>query len=86
MAKEIGNTSPKTPAGTPPIPKSKRGLRGFVKEVTREVKKVSWPTPKETNRLTGIVLVVCGIIVAVLFALSTVADNVITLLTKGTPS
>jgi len=61
-------------------------MKGFFKEVVREIKKVNWPTPKETNRLTGIVLAVCGLIVAVLSALSYVIDTIVTLLTKGAAS
>lgn len=85
MSKSISTPGTKSLSG-PPIPKSKRGLKGFFKEVVREIKKVNWPTPKETNRLTGIVLVVCGLIVAVLSALSFVIDTVVTMLTKGAGS
>lgn len=67
----------------PGLPVSKRGLKGYFAEVKREIKKVNWPTPHETNRLTGIVLVVCAIIVLVLFGLSQVADTLVSLLTKG---
>ncbi len=66
-----------------PVPKSKRGMKGYLSEVSREVKKVNWPTPRETNRLTGIVLVVCAMIVAVLYALSYVAEILVELVTKG---
>ena len=57
MSKSITTPSKSQPG----MPGSKRGLKGYFAEVRREVKKVHWPTPQETNRLTGIVLVVCGI-------------------------
>ena len=76
-------SSSESTTGGLPIPKSKRGLKGFLNEVSREVRKVSWPSRSETNRLTGIVLAVCGIIVLILTALSLVADTVVTLLTRG---
>lgn len=77
--------TPKTPqpAGRIPIPGSRRGLKGFLNEVVREMKKVTWPTAKETNRLTGIVLTVCGIVVVILYGMSFVTAMVIEILTKG---
>lgn len=71
-------------AGAPPTPKLKRGLKGFFNEVSREMKKVSWPTKAETNRLTGVVLAVCGIVVVFLSVLGWVFDVLISLITKGT--
>lgn len=65
------------------MPKSRRGFKGFLSEVQREIKKVSWPTPKETNRLTGIVLAVCALIVGILAALSFISENFVDLVTKG---
>lgn len=66
-----------------PIPKSKRGTKGFIAEVRRELTKVTWPTVPETNRLTGIVLSVCLLIGLTLTALSYVSDIIIRLITKG---
>ena len=65
------------------MPKSRRGLKGFFSEVKREMKKVSWPTKKETNRLTGVVLVVCGICMAILWALSFGFGAIVNMITKG---
>ena len=76
--------TPKTPQqASIPVPKSKRGLKGFFTESVRELKKVDWPTPKETNRLTGIVLAVCALSVGVLYGMSFVSDFVVQRLTKG---
>lgn len=83
MSKTMSTSGPKAPGGVP-VPKTKRGMKGFLKEVSREVKKVSWPDTPETNRLTGIVLAVCGLIVLILSALSFVIDTVINnILLKG---
>ncbi|MBI3721660.1 MAG: preprotein translocase subunit SecE [Fimbriimonas ginsengisoli] len=79
----MSQTPQKPPGAGIPIPKSRRGMKGFISEVSREMRKVVWPTPKETNRLTGIVLAVCFMIVAVLFALSEVASVFVDLVTKG---
>ncbi len=57
-----------------PIPKSKRGFGGFLTDVRRELTKVSWPTVPETNRLTGVVLAVCGLLVVVLGIMGFVMD------------
>jgi preprotein translocase SecE subunit len=47
----------------------KRGVKGFYKDVVREMKHVTWPKPAEATRLTGVVLAVCaGIIVLLQFA------------------
>ena len=71
-------------AGSLPIPKSKRGLKGFLSEVGREMKKVSWPTRPETTRLTLVVLTVCGIVVVTLTVMSYVFEVITNLITKGT--
>jgi len=69
--------------GSVPVPKSKRGLKGFYNEVIREMKKVSWPTRPETNRLTGVVLAVCVMLVTFLSVLGFVFGFAIDLVTKG---
>jgi preprotein translocase subunit SecE len=65
-----------------PMPKTKRGLGTFFAEVKREIKKVSWPTPKETNRLFGVVLAVCLILTVVMAGLGYLFETLINLLTK----
>lgn len=67
-----------------PIPKSKRGLKGFINEVKREMVKVTWPSRPEATRLTGIVLAVCSLLGLLLTLLSFALDMLIKLLTKGT--
>lgn len=70
-------------AASVPLPKSKRGLKGFWRETVRELKHVHWPTTKETNRLTGVVMGVCVLTVGVLFGLSVVFDQLFKLLIRG---
>lgn len=80
----------KTPA-TPPTKarggaasgRLNRGFKSYFKEVGREMKKVSWPTKQETNRLTGVVLAVCFIIGVLLTGLGFVAEMVVNLVTRG---
>lgn len=71
------------PASNIPLPKSRRGFKGFFAEVGREMRKVNWPSKPETNRLTGVVLVVCGLIVLILVILNYFWSFVIDALTKG---
>ena len=47
------------------------------------MKKVTWPTRQETNRLTGVVLVVCLMLVAILSVLGYVFNIAIDFITKG---
>ena len=52
----MANQTPKTSdqpkvAGSIPLPKSKRGLKGFISEVQREMKKVTWPTFDQVRNL-----------------------------------
>jgi len=48
------------------------------------MKKVTWPTRSETNRLTGVVLAVTILCVTVLTVLGLLFGTIIDLLTKGT--
>ena len=48
------------------------------------MKKVNWPTKAETNRLTGVVLAVTIMCVAILTGLGFVFSSFINLITKGT--
>lgn len=79
------SSTPSGPKATAsiPTPHSKRGWKGFWAEVSREMKKVNWPTRPETNRLTGVVFAVCAIMALVLFALSYVFDIAVRLITRG---
>lgn len=67
-----------------PLPKAKHGPKGFFREMKRELKKVTWPTVSETNRLTGVVMTVCFILVAILAGLGYTFETLIRILTKGT--
>ncbi len=69
--------------GGVPLPKSRRGVKGFFKEVGREMKKVNWPTKKETNRLTGVVMGVTLLCVAILTGMGKVFETLVNLITKG---
>lgn len=53
-----------------PSPKIRRGPKGFLTDTRAELKKVTWPTRAETNRLTGVVLAVCIMCVLFLYGLS----------------
>lgn len=79
-----GGSEPRN-TGSLPIPKSKRGIKGYYAEVVRELKKVNWPTRKETNRLNMVVLVVCGMMMLAVTLMSKAAEIGVNLLTKGTP-
>lgn len=70
-------------AGALPTPKMKRGIKGFFAEVSRELKKVTWPPYKEVNRLTGVVLGVCALVVLTLTVMSLVVATGITAISKG---
>lgn len=71
------------PAGSLPTPKMRRGFKSFFADVIREMKKVNWPTKAETNRLTGVVLIVCAALVAILTALGWFFGLVVDFVTKG---
>ncbi len=65
---------PTAPVAIPSL--KKRGLKGFYRDVVREMKHVHWPSRQETNRLTGVVMAVCLITIGVLTALSFVFDTI----------
>jgi preprotein translocase SecE subunit len=54
----MANDTPQAPRGVA-LPGSRRGPKGFFAETMREMRKVNWPSKRETTRLTGIVLCVC---------------------------
>ncbi len=66
-----------------PIPKSKRGPKSFYEGVKREMRKVSWPAYKETNRLFGVVVTVCLLLTAVMAILGFFFETLIGLITKS---
>jgi len=65
------------------LPTSRRGAKGFFSETARELRKVNWPSPRDTTRLTGIVLTVCTGITVVLLVMSGLFDRIITLIESG---
>lgn len=79
MSKSGGNS----PTPGIPLPKSRRGPGSFFGDVGRELKKVHWPPVHETNRLTGVVIVVGGFLILFLFLLSEGLNMVIQLITRG---
>lgn len=76
---------PKNPptGGAVPLPRSKRGIKAFFTDVGRELKKVTWPKPAETNRMTGVVLAICALVVLTLTLMSLVVDTFMKILTTG---
>lgn len=77
------NNDQKRSTGSLPTPKMRRGLKAFLADTGREMKKVTWPTKAETNRLTFVVLVVTFILVVVLSVLSYFFELVVNFITKG---
>lgn len=71
------------PTGKVALPTSRRGARGFLAETARELRKVNWPSPRDTTRLTGIVLTVCVGQAVVLLVLQSVFGAIIDILEKG---
>lgn len=63
--------------GSVPVPKMRRGVKGFYRDVVREMKHVTWPKPQETTRLTGVVLAVCAMIVVLLMLATFVFGEVV---------
>lgn len=75
--------TPKSNSGRPIMPSSGRGIKGFLSEARLEMSRVTWPTPQETTRLTGVVLTVCGLVVALLFVLTIGVDAILNFIIKG---
>lgn len=68
------------PSGNVPVPKMRRGFKTFLNEVWREMKRVQWPTRHETNRLTGVVLALCSMIVVLLFLMGMLVGSALQLI------
>jgi preprotein translocase SecE subunit len=71
------------PSSSVPLPSSKRGFKSFWVEVVREMKKVTWPPVQETNRLTGIVLAVCILLILILTGFHLISGELIKILVSG---
>ncbi|HRK22259.1 MAG TPA: preprotein translocase subunit SecE [Fimbriimonadaceae bacterium] len=74
-------SAPSTPTSIP-LPKSRRGFKQYWVDVIREMKKVTWPPHSETNRLTGVVLAVCVLMIIMLSVFHLVFETIVSLLTK----
>ena len=55
----------------------KEKIIAFFTDVTKEMKKVTWPRPDELKESTIIVLVVCGVIAGFVFGVDWVVSNVL---------
>ncbi len=64
------------------LPNVKRGIKPFFAGVKRELKKVSWPTYKETNRLFGVVVSVCVLLIVVMGVLGFAFETLVHLITR----
>jgi preprotein translocase SecE subunit len=47
------------------------------------MKRVHWPPVQETNRLTGVVIAVCSLLVAILALMHLLFHTIIEIITKG---
>lgn len=65
------------------MPNMRRGLRAYFSDIIQEMKKVVWPTRKETVRLTGLVITVCIVFVLYLYIFGIIVDYVFKFLLKG---
>ena len=70
--------APAEKASAPAVRQPGRSFLQFFHEVIVELKKTTWPTPKEAWRLTSVVL---GVIIAVAIYIGTI-DYVLSFLTK----
>ena len=81
------DNTPKKPDSPKPgsiaTPKFKRGFKGFLSDTNRELKKVNWPTKKETTRLTGVVISLVIVLASALVGMGWVADTLVGILTRG---
>ncbi len=57
----------------------KQKIIGFVNDVVKEMKKVTWPKKEELRESTGIVIVACLILAAFVY----VVDKVISTIVSG---
>lgn len=75
------DSNPSQAPSSVPIPKVNRGgLKGYINDVSRELRKVDWPAVPEVHRLTGVVLSVLVLIAVIMTSLSLIADTVIRIL------
>lgn len=58
------------------------GVLQYLREVRGELRKVTWPTPEESRRLTVIVLVVTILFALFLFSFDLMFSNVVQLILR----
>lgn len=58
------------------------GPAQFVREVVSELKKVNWPSRNETIRLTGVVIIISGVVAAFIGGLDWVMINLTSTILK----
>lgn len=79
-----GDKTPQPKTATAlPTPKMRRGFKGFMADVSREMKKVNWPTKKEANRLTFVVLSLVVSVSVMLSLMGWASHVLVSLVTKG---
>jgi preprotein translocase SecE subunit len=66
----------KAPTASLPQPDTKGGIGPFFRSLQQEVKKIIWPTRKETTRLANTVVGVCVLLVGILTVLSLIIEFV----------
>jgi preprotein translocase SecE subunit len=66
-----------------PLPRTGKGPRAFYRDIIREMKHVSWPSQRDTTRLTGVVFAVCGLVAGLLFVLSLFFEQLLKILVTG---
>ncbi len=55
----------------------KEKIIGFFTDVTKEMKKVTWPRREELQESTLIVLIVCGVIALFVYGVDILVSNVL---------
>lgn len=65
------------------MPKMRRGFKSFYNDVIREMRHVHWPARREVNRLTGVVMTVCFLVVVILTVLSVAFDTLFRVMFRG---
>ena len=83
MENKTGSQAPKAPTKVSTPNLKKRGVAGFLVDVRREMKHVTWPKNADTTRQTMIVLATCAMAVTILFFLSETFGFVVKFIIEG---
>ncbi|MCL6624047.1 MAG: preprotein translocase subunit SecE [Fimbriimonadales bacterium] len=54
------------------LPSFRKGLRQFVEDIVKEMKRVVWPTKEDVARLTALVVLVCIVFMVYLWVCGTI--------------